>query len=87
MFPEQDVDAGEFNELVVTSGSVRYDDDAENTVPDDTWADVKAAHADEVIGGNGICISQGFSAGTNASALVRWLEVNGTKYVFRGSGS
>ena len=49
-----------------------------------TWASLVAAHGNEVIGGRGICISQGFSAGTNASALLRWLQVNDKVYRFRG---
>jgi hypothetical protein len=37
-------------------------------------------HGDDVI--TDICISTGFSAGTNLSALLRSWELNGKDYVF-----
>ena len=47
-------------------------------------ADLVAAHPGETIQ-NDICISQGFSAGDDVTGLLRWMEVNGTTYVFRRS--
>jgi hypothetical protein len=81
--PDPDLDEGEFNEYVVTQGSVRYDDDP-GASPDQPWLTVKTAHGTDTISDD-ICITQGFSNGDNADALLRWVEVNGTKYVFRGN--
>ena len=71
-----------FHTFVVTAGDVRYDDDGCDGVPPDQqpWATVQAAHADEVI--TGIFITQGFSGGTDASALLRTLTVNGEAFTF-----
>lgn len=80
--PDPDLDEGEFNEYVVTSGGVRFQDDGGNG-PDSPFATVVAAHPGETIQDD-ICISQGFSAGDNVNGLLRWWEINGTKYVFRG---
>ena len=62
----------------VTSGMVRYDDDAGDG-PDSPWATVVAAHGSEAI--DGIYVSFGFAAGTNLHGLLRTLGVNGD--VFR----
>jgi hypothetical protein len=68
-------------EWVVNDGTVRYDDDAGNN-SDEPWLDVKAAHADEEI--SAICVSTGFSGGTNLSALLRSVDLNGSRVVFGG---
>jgi hypothetical protein len=81
--PDPDLDEGEFNEYVMTQGSVRYDDDPGNG-PDSPWATIKAAHATDVVTYD-ICLTQGFSGGANADALLRWVEVNGKKFVFRSN--
>jgi hypothetical protein len=70
---------GVVQEWVVNDGTVRYDDDAGND-PDSPWGDVKAAHADEAI--SSICITTGFSAGTNLAALLRSFDINGERKVF-----
>jgi hypothetical protein len=70
---------GVVQEWVVNDGTVRYDDDAGNG-PDSPWLDVKAAHADEVI--SAVCVTTGFTAGENLSALLRSMEINGTRVVF-----
>jgi hypothetical protein len=72
---------GVVQEWVVNDGTVRYDDDAGNG-PDSPWLDVKAAHADEVI--SSVCVTTGFSGGTNLSALLRSMEVNGSRVAFGG---
>jgi hypothetical protein len=79
-FPDPDNDQGEFNEYVVTSGSVRYDDDPA-AGSDSPWATVVAAHGTDVI--SGIYISQGFSGGLNVTGLLRWMQINGVTYTFR----
>lgn len=68
-------------EWVVNDGTVRYDDDAGNN-PDQPWGDVKADHADETI--SGVCVTTGFSGGENLSALLRSMDVNGSRFVFGG---
>jgi hypothetical protein len=80
--PDPDNGQGEFNEYVVTSGSVRYDDDPA-VGPDSPWATVVAAHGTDVI--SGIYITQGFSGGANVTGLLRWMQVNGVTYSFRGN--
>lgn len=71
--PNPDTSEDEYHHWDVSSGTVRYDDDAGNG-PDSPWATVKAAHADETI--SGIYVSTGFSAGTNLTARLRTLGVN-----------
>ena len=71
--PDPAVSEGDFHRWIVTSGTVRYDDDAGNN-PDTEWATVQAAHANEVI--SGICVTTGFTAGTNLRALLRDLGVD-----------
>ena len=68
-----------FNDYVVSSGTVRYDDDPGNG-PDQPYATVVANHGDEVV--SGIYITQGFSGGTDADALLRSLTVNNDRFVF-----
>lgn len=82
--PDPDIDEGEFNEWVATQGSWRYDDDGGNN-PDSPFATIQSAHATEVIGGRGVCISVGVTSGVNLQALLRSWEINGTNYVFRGN--
>jgi hypothetical protein len=72
---------GVVQEWVVNDGTVRYDDDA-GTGPESPWLDVKADHADEVI--SAVCVTTGFSGGDNLSALLRSMEVNGSRFVFGG---
>jgi collagen triple helix repeat protein len=64
---------------VVGSDSVRYDDDA-CTSSDQTWADVVAAHGSDVI--SGIYITTGFTGGSDLTALLRSLSVNGHTFTF-----
>jgi hypothetical protein len=64
---------------VVGSDSVRYDDDA-CTSGDLTWADVVAAHGSDVI--SGIYVTTGFTGGTDLTALLRSLSVNGKTFTF-----
>ena len=64
---------------VVGSDSVRYDDDPCNG-GDETWADVVAAHGSDVI--SGIYVTTGFTDGTDLTALLRSLSVNGHTFTF-----
>jgi len=77
--PDPDTEQGPFHTWVATAGSWRYDDDA-GTGPDSPFAEIQGDHEDEVI--TDICISVGFSAGTNLSALLRTWEVNTKDYAF-----
>lgn len=79
--PDADVAEGPFHEWVATSGSWRYDDDGGNG-PDESFQQLLADHGSETI--SGIFISTGNSNGQNLSALLRWLQVNGTTYDFGG---
>jgi hypothetical protein len=79
--PDPDIAEGPFHEWVATSGSWRYDDDPGNG-PDMSFADLIAGHGTEVI--SGIRISTGNTAGTNLAALLRWIEINGQRFAFRG---
>jgi hypothetical protein len=80
--PDKDVAEGPFHEWVATSGSWRYDDDPGNG-PDMPFADLITAHGTDVI--SGIVITTGFSAGTDLAALLRWIEINGQKFMFRAA--
>lgn len=82
--PDPDVGEGPFHTWVGTAGLWRYDDDSgsggqygPNGAP---FSKVKTDHGTETI--SKICISTGFTAGTNLSALLRTWEVNSTDYAF-----
>jgi hypothetical protein len=79
--PDPDIAQGPFHEWVATSGSWRYDDDPGNG-PQMSFANLIAGHGTEVI--SGIRISTGNSAGTDLAALLRWIEINGQRFAFRG---
>jgi hypothetical protein len=59
--------------------SVRYDDDA-GARPQQTWADVKAAHANDEI--TNVLVTQGYSMGTDVSAMVKSITFNGEQFNF-----
>jgi hypothetical protein len=59
--------------------SVRYSDD-KGDGPQQTWTDVKAAHADEVIVKVGV--SQGFSMGADVSAMLKSLTIGNQSFEF-----
>ena len=66
----------------MVGNSVRYSDDGcDGVAPDQQpWATVVADHGDEEI--IGLLVSQGNSTGTDVSALLRNITVNGTTYAF-----
>jgi hypothetical protein len=66
----------------VVGSNVRYDDDGCDGVPPDQqpWATVVADHGTEVI--EGIGVTTGFTGGTDLTAILRKLSVNGTPFVF-----
>ena len=74
--PDEDT----FQTFEVTTGSVRYDDDACGGSGQQSWATVKAAHANEVI--SGIYVTTGFAGGADLSAILRSLSVNGQTFTF-----
>lgn len=84
--PDPDIDEGPFHEWVATSGVWRYDDDAgaggDYGVNGAPFSTLIADHGTERI--SGIYITTGFSAGTDLAALLRWWEINGTRYAFAG---
>ena len=77
--PDPDIEEGPFHTWEATAGSWRYDDDS-GIGPDSPFTDIRSAHANEKI--SKICISDGFSGGTNLSALLLSWEVNSTEYTF-----
>ena len=77
--PDPDIVEGPFHEWVATSGSWRYNDDA-GTGPDSPFADLVNLHGTEVI--SSVCVTTGFSAGSNLSALLRWIQINGQRFEF-----
>jgi hypothetical protein len=66
----------------LVGNSVRWDDDGCDGVPPDNqpYATAIAGHENEPI--IGLLVSQGFSTGTDVSALLRQITVNGTTYCF-----
>jgi hypothetical protein len=72
----------EFHTYEVTTGEVRYNDDACDGVPPDQqpWADVVAAHGGEIV--DGIFVTTGFTGGIGLSAILRTLSVNGEAFTF-----
>lgn len=77
--PAKDTAEDVFHSWDVTAGTVRYGDDA-GDAPDSAWADVVAAHGDDVI--SGIYVSTGFSAGKNLRAFLSDLSVNAKTFHF-----
>jgi hypothetical protein len=77
--PTMDTAEGVVHTWDVTAGALRYDDDA-GTGPDSPWADVVAAHGNDLI--SGVYVTAGFSAGTNLSATLKSLTVNGKTFAF-----
>lgn len=76
-----DIGEGEFHEWVVTSGTVRYNDDAgSNPAGEAPWSSFMAAHGAKKI--SNISITQGCGMGKNLSGLLRWAQVNGQTYAF-----
>ena len=59
---------------------LRYADDGCSSLPDQSWTDIVAGHGGEHV--TGIFITQGFAVGTNMSALVTRLTVNGDTFCF-----
>jgi hypothetical protein len=71
------------NHWNVVAGVVRYDDDACGGAPapgQTPWADVVAAHGDDVI--SGIYVTTGFTGGQDLTALQTDLTVNGNTFCF-----
>jgi hypothetical protein len=69
---------GPFQEWVATAGAWRYDDDAgTGGVP---LAELQAAHPDDLI--TKITVTLGFTAGSNLTGLLRWIQINGNRYTF-----
>jgi len=66
------------------AGDVRYDDDScDGVAPDQQpWADVIAAHGDDVV--SGVYVTTGFTGGTNLRATVTNLTVNEQDLTFGG---
>jgi hypothetical protein len=62
--------------------SVRYDDDA-GSGAQKTWAAVKAAHGDDEI--TNVLVTQGYSMGTDVSAMVKSITFNGEQFDFNGA--
>jgi hypothetical protein len=71
-----------FHTFNVVGSDVRYDDDSCDGVPPDQqpWATVVAAHGTELI--DGIYVTTGFTGGTDLTAILRSLSVNGQPFVF-----
>jgi hypothetical protein len=71
-----------FNKFEVVGKDVRYDDDScDGVLPDQQpWSNVVAAHGSDVI--SGIYVTTGFTGGSNLTALLRGLNVNGHQFTF-----
>jgi hypothetical protein len=71
-----------FNKFEVVGNDVRYDDDScDGVAPDQQhWSDVVAAHGSDVI--SGIYVTTGFTGGSDLTALLRGLSVNGHQFSF-----
>jgi len=79
--PDPDTAEGPFHEWVPTSGTWRYSPDGgAGTLL--SFADLIAAHGTEPI--TSIYLTLGLSTGTDLAGLLRWMEINGERFVFRG---
>jgi hypothetical protein len=81
--PDPDITQGPFHEWVATSGSWRYNDDAGST-PDESFADLLAAHGTETI--SRVTVTTGFAGasggGINLQSVLRWMQINGKTFNF-----
>jgi hypothetical protein len=68
-----------FHTYEVTTGDVRFDDDA-CTGAQQPWSAVVAAHGSQVV--SGIFVTTGFTGGDTLAAILRSLKVNGSDFVF-----
>ena len=82
--PDPDIGQGPFHTWVATAGLWRYDDDGDSGTGEfghgAPLGDVKQTHGSEKI--SDVCITTGFSNGTNLSALLRSWEINSKDYAF-----
>ncbi len=79
-----------FHTFQVSGENVRYDDDScdgtgEHNFPgspagQQSWASVLANHGSEVV--SGIYVTTGFTGGTDLTAILRSISVNGNSFVF-----
>jgi hypothetical protein len=78
-----DIGQGEVHEWIVTSGTVRFNDDAgADPAGEAPWSSFMAAHGTKLI--TNINILNGCQAGTNLRGIVREVDVNGQHYEFGG---
>jgi hypothetical protein len=75
-------DKNAFHNFEVVGKDVRYDDDScDGVAPDQQrWSDVVADHGSEVI--SGIYVTTGFTGGSDLTAVLRGLSVNGHQFTF-----
>jgi hypothetical protein len=75
-------DKNVFHNFEVVGNDVRYNDDScDGVAPDQQdWSDVLADHGSDVI--SGIYVTTGFSGGSDLTALLRGLRVNGHQFTF-----
>jgi hypothetical protein len=82
--PDPDIGEGPFHTWVATAGVWRYDDDAgaggQYGVNGAPFSTVKADHGSQRI--TDLCITTGFTAGADLSALLRSWEINSKDYAF-----
>lgn len=80
-----DIEQGQFHEWVVTSGTVRLNDDAGNDPSgEDPWSSYLATYGTRTI--ENINVLNGCQNGTNLSSLIRRFEINGVTYQFGATG-
>ena len=82
---DYDIEQGEMHEWVVTSGTVRLNDDAGNNPSGELpWASFLATFGNRTI--QNINVLNGCQAGINLTSLIRRFEINGTTYQFGATG-
>jgi hypothetical protein len=76
-----DVQQGAVHEWIVTSGSVRYNDDGGSAPADEKlWSDFMADYGTEKI--TNLNVLNGCQAGTNLRSILREMDVNGQHFEF-----
>ena len=82
--PDPDIEEGPFHTWVATAGLWRYDDDdgsgGQYGVNGAPFGTVKGDHGGQRI--TDVCITTGFTAGNDLSALLRSWEINNQDYAF-----
>lgn len=82
--PDADAAEGAFHEWVPTSGHWQYDDNSGSLGAPVAWSTLLSRSEDAGREVRGLAVGVGRTQGSNLSGLLRWCQINGVTYAFRG---